>query len=54
MYRINVAVDELITDRALGMLLNKYAVVVLVADLVTAIAFLMLVTVASVTDKRIR
>jgi hypothetical protein len=39
MYLINVAVDELTTDRALGTFLNKDAVVVLAADLVTAIAF---------------
>ena len=54
MYRINVAVDVLTTDKALGMFLNKDAVEVLVTDLVTAIAFLMLITVASVIDKRIR
>jgi hypothetical protein len=54
MFLIKLAVDIETADMALGMLLNKDAVVVLVADLVTAIAFLMLVTVASVTDKRIR
>jgi len=52
MYRINVAVDVLTTDKALGMLLNKDAVVVLEIDLVTDIAFLMVITEASVIDKR--
>ena len=54
MYRINVAVDELTTDRALETFLNKDAAVVLEADFVTAIAFLTVITDASVTDKRIR
>ena len=47
-----MAVVELTADKALGMFLNKYAVVVLETDLVTAIAFLMVITEASVTDNK--
>ena len=54
MYLINVAADVLTTDNVLEAFLMIDAVVVEVADLVTAIAFLMVITDASVTDKRIR
>jgi hypothetical protein len=54
MYLINVAVELLTIDRALGILLNKDDVVVLEIDLVTAIAFLMVIIEDSVIDKRIR
>ena len=54
MYLINVAVDELTADRVFKAFLTIDAVAVELAVFVTAIAFSMLVTVASVIDKRIR
>ena len=52
MYLINVAVDVLTTEKVFNPFLNKDAVIVLETDLVTAIAFLMVITDASVTDNK--
>lgn len=54
MYLIKLAVEVLATDRALGILFNKDAVVVLETDLVTAMARLKVATDASVMDSNTR